>query len=415
MYFLVKAQIPCVYFEKRKRIEKGVGMGRARKIAAGLAALLLLVCVGCVPQAQTGMPYIWLLAPEYESVFIGEGSGLPIGFTDGLLPVKVLREGETTPRLGYIDESGSFAISPQFLQAHSFSNGLAAVSPDDSGLFGFIDLSGRFVIPVIFGGAGAFGREGLAPVCDADSGRWGFIDWTGEWVIGPVYTMAGEFHDGAALVGLEEDQGEVYNYINTEGGLLSGESFLMAYDFNEGLARVWVGDDYKTARAGFLAPDGSLAIEPRFFDVGNFSDGLAYAAEEEGGLYGYIDSTGEYVIPPRFVFGSDFCGGMAEAGIYTDETQSETMGGYIDAEGEWVIAPQFYLTQPFRGGYATVMTLDAFKSGSGTHTVIDRKGTLMLTLNRELSDGVTVSGRLHENLAVARKDGLFGILMLPEV
>ena len=66
-------------------------------------------------------------------------------FSEGLAPV-VVWEGDV-PKWGYIDVSGEMVIRPQFEWAAEFSEGLAAVGTN-SGLFGFIDKTGAFVIPM---------------------------------------------------------------------------------------------------------------------------------------------------------------------------------------------------------------------------------------------------------------------------
>jgi len=66
-------------------------------------------------------------------------------FSEGLAPV-VVWEGDV-PKWGYIDTSGAMVIEPRFEWAAEFSEGLAAVGTN-SGLFGFIDRTGAFVIPM---------------------------------------------------------------------------------------------------------------------------------------------------------------------------------------------------------------------------------------------------------------------------
>ena len=49
-------------------------------------------------------------------------------------------------------------------------------------------------------------------------------------------------------------------------------------------------------RWGFIRPDGSVAIEPRFDVAWDFSHGLALVGID--GKYGYIDSSGSYIWEP---------------------------------------------------------------------------------------------------------------------
>jgi len=86
---------------------------------------------------------------------------------------------------GFIDPTGKMVIPPQFSMVlaslkGSFSEGLAAVQPKENGLWGFIDPTGKMVIPPQFNDASYF-SGGLAPVILPDSSA-GYIDETGEMI-----------------------------------------------------------------------------------------------------------------------------------------------------------------------------------------------------------------------------------------
>jgi outer membrane protein assembly factor BamD (BamD/ComL family) len=129
---------------------------------------------------------------------------------------------------GFIDENGIEVIPLKFDNASPFSEGLAAVnigktyyfvhdSTDNSdrvklkasGKYGYIDKTGKIVIPIKFDAAFPF-SEGLAAVnigmtYDTDdnlktSGKYGFIDKTGKMVIPPIYQSVEKFSGGYAIV-----------------------------------------------------------------------------------------------------------------------------------------------------------------------------------------------------------------------
>jgi hypothetical protein len=77
------------------------------------------------------------------------------------------------------------------------ADGLLSVTVD--GKHGFIDLTGRLVIPPTFDFAWGF-SEGLASAWQ--NGRAGFIDRTGRFVISPRFEYAKAFHEGLAEVKL---------------------------------------------------------------------------------------------------------------------------------------------------------------------------------------------------------------------
>jgi hypothetical protein len=115
--------------------------------------------------------------------------------TDGLALVKHNEKG-----YGYVNRAGKFSIPLQFDDASDFSQGMAAVKKDLH--WGFIDASGNVVIPFQFSKAGNFG-ESIAPVADS-TGLWGYINTTGKWVIAPKFHFANSFENGKAYVQIKE-------------------------------------------------------------------------------------------------------------------------------------------------------------------------------------------------------------------
>lgn len=87
---------------------------------------------------------------------------------------------------GYIDTDGELVLDYQFDDAHSFSEGLAAVEIDADGGFdtatGYIDKDGEVVIDTDFHRALSF-SEGLAPVTRSVSDDWIYIDESGNQVL----------------------------------------------------------------------------------------------------------------------------------------------------------------------------------------------------------------------------------------
>ena len=96
---------------------------------------------------------------------------------------------------GYIDRSGNCVIRPQFDDAASFSEGLAAVEKD--GKHGYVRLDGSIAVPCRFEEACPF-RAGLAAV--KIDGQWKFIDASGQVAIAGPYVDAASFSEGRALV-----------------------------------------------------------------------------------------------------------------------------------------------------------------------------------------------------------------------
>ena len=122
------------------------------------------------------------IAKKYDNVW---------SFSEGLARVKL------NGKWGFIDKSGKEIIPCIYDEAWSSSEGLACV--ELNGKRGFIDKSGKEIIPCIYGLADFF-FEGLARV--ELNGKWGFIDKNGNEVIPCIYDFAYSFYEGLAGVKL---------------------------------------------------------------------------------------------------------------------------------------------------------------------------------------------------------------------
>jgi len=147
---------------------------------------------------------------EYSQTDFRDGRALVrlTGMRFRLNPLRLIR------RYGYIDESGEFAITPQFDEAKPFSDGLAKVWKDDKATY--IDTAGKTVIDVTqYHYTGDF-SEGLAFVAEPveRGGKIGYIDRKGKTAIRPQFDSAGGFHHGLARVTL----GDRWEEYDTPGG-----------------------------------------------------------------------------------------------------------------------------------------------------------------------------------------------------
>lgn len=149
-------------------------------------------------------------------------------FSEGLAPVCL------NGKWGYINLKDQWAISPRFIEARPFSEGLAFVR-SENGETAFIDRTGRIRIKGKFADAGNFG-QGLAPVSLKEG--WVYIDTTGRVSIKGNYSRAKSFSQGLAPVW----DGQ-WGYINRTGKVIIDFVFDKAEEFSEGKA--CVKKDYK--------------------------------------------------------------------------------------------------------------------------------------------------------------------------
>ena len=121
--------------------------------------------------------------------------------------------------------------------------------------------------------------------------KYGFIDKTGKVVIPLIYEFAGDFHEGLACVKNKGD-GKC-GFLDKTGKLAVPCAYYTVSDFQEGLAIV--SKDYKY---GVIDKAGKEVVPCVYYYINNFREGLALAIEEieEDGKIGYIDETGNLVI-----------------------------------------------------------------------------------------------------------------------
>lgn len=62
---------------------------------------------------------------------------------------------------------------------------------------------------------------------------------------------------------------------------------------------------------GFRDLTGTVVIQPKFAEAGDFSWGLARVKPDAKGVWGYIDASGDITIPPQYDGASDFVDGVA--------------------------------------------------------------------------------------------------------
>jgi hypothetical protein len=212
-------------------------------------------------------------------------------YTGSLFPI---HQKDGTITLGYMDKTGKIVIKqPLFKGIGKFSEGLACVMIDNK--WGYINKTGKYVVKSQFVEAWSF-TEGLAAVkIGGENGKWGFIDKTGQIVISPQFDWAGVFSEELATIIIDYKRG----YINKIGQIVIIPQFDEVSGFSEGLSGVKiVGKDGKW---GYINKTGQIVITPQFDTADKFSGGLASVRignNLQTAKYGYIDKTGKYIWGP---------------------------------------------------------------------------------------------------------------------
>jgi hypothetical protein len=127
---------------------------------------------------------------------------------------------------------------------------------------------------------------------------------------------------------------------------------------------------------GYIDTTGNMAIEPKFDEAYRFSEGLALVKVE--GKYGFINPKGEMVIQPIYDRAWDFHEGLSTVSV-------NSKLGFIDKTGKIVIAPSFTNTGFFSNGLVSVKIGDKYG-------FIDQTGKMVITptynLVRGFSEGL---------------------------
>jgi hypothetical protein len=247
-----------------------------------------------------------------------------------------------------------------------------SVLPDDS--LGYIEASGEVVITPQFVCAEPF-QDGIARVATKERAGTGFLGLDGKYVFEPQFDSAANFEEGFAIV----EDGGFYGVIHRRGGFTVQPRYDYIWNFSEGLARVLVGE-----KIGFISGSGELVIDPVFDAAGKFSEGLAPVCIKHD--WGYIDNSGAFIIEPMYYDANLFSKGEAEVHdwdsdepFWIDTTgnrvasrahQGEELSeirdglaricqdgqwGFRDSSGNIIVAPIFREAGAFSNGLARVM------------------------------------------------------------
>ena len=263
---------------------------------------------------------------------------------------------------GFVDKRGEIIVEPKYKDANIFYEGLAAVG--DGKKYGFINIKGDTVIPLIFDDIFLGFSKGLSDVTRNDS--CGYIDKKGKTVIQFKYETCYPFlsdhatvetFDGKTL--LINKQGQHFQYdkekhnnirlwaLNTYPGSFQTESgrgrvnekgdtivppiYSSVSNFIEGRSVVELNKLW-----GVYDDKGKLLVKPQYENLMHFSEGLA--AFKLNDKWGYIDKQGKVVIKNTYEYVGQFLNGLAYV-----EVKGQV--GFIDKKGRTVIEPRFEINR----------------------------------------------------------------------
>jgi hypothetical protein len=239
-----------------------------------------------------------------------------------------------------------------------------------------------------------------APYPERDaSGRFGFKDEKSEWLVKPQFAHADTFYEGRAVVELKRNSSNtatICTYVKLNGQLLKTQ-FQTCSAFQHGVAFVvdtdgvnqiinregdplidntqsadWghatasISDglialyDQESRKTGYANAHGEWVIQPKFAQAFEFREGLAAVRLAENGLVGFINKTGQLIIPFRYgaVFGEPPVFSEGRALVSKKDLSPKTnldppdRVGFIDRTGHWIVPARFTDGKNFESGLA---------------------------------------------------------------
>ena len=268
--------------------------------------------------------------------------------------------------------------------------GIAAFRFHD--LWGVINVSDNTTASPYWESIGSYNGLGLAQVA---KGSWfGYIDARGNVVVPCEYAAVSDFRGKLCMVASKSYDNYLFGLVDSDGNIVSepqwrtlGTSKNYAWDktynnvsiyapvFSDGKIKVQDEDGLW----GFIDESGELVGEVRWTEIQDFSENLAVVCEN--GQYGFIDRDGKVVIEPQYLAARSFHEGLAAV-------QTSDGWQYIDPENRVVIPPLYREAEDFHGGRA-----DVFLPGTGWQ-IIDKTGGLVYFITNDIKaayrDGVSL-------------------------
>ncbi len=222
--------------------------------------------------------------------------------------------------------------------------------------------------------------------------RIGFVNDKGEVIIEPIYesrkSSKCNFKDGVAWVRMPKQ--ERYFLIDKTGTRISDKSYEKVGSFNEGMCAV-----YDNLNMGFVNTKGEEIIPLKYTGDPWFYEGLVCLclADAELGKYGFMDKTGELVIPFQYnqagysgfqngecrvmingktnlinktgelVFTPTLVNNMEgfSCGLAKAFTTPDRKGyGFFNRNNEWVVKPIYNKATSFENGLSVVSLSDQY-------------------------------------------------------
>lgn len=313
----------------------------------------------------------------------------------------------------YIDVSGDELTMDSYMVLGEMVDGYAVVKSSNTNYdtAGLINDNGDLIIPCNFNELW-LPTDGMIRV-RSSNGLIGFHNLNGTLAVPYFYASATDFNSGRAVVSNTSGWNHV---IDKQGNTIIASTKDIIFEYYNGVARY---RDDSTGFYGLLDRDGNEIIGPVYYSMGEFGSGRAVVSV--GVLYGYIDTTGELVIPMTYKYAYAFRENIPFA-IVKDRYEY----GIIGIDGRFAIPAEYDNTAETEDGFFFYDEMDAvdllYVDGGLTYQYMDNLGntfTMVYDNGWNVYDGDTLvvdngydfienESHHHEYWVVTRdgKDGL---------
>lgn len=321
---------------------------------------------------------------------------------------------------GFCTINKKIVIDCEFDKVSRFTEGLAKVKRN--GKWGFVNSTGNIIISIVYDDVNSF-NEGFAAVFKSENG-WSFID-TNSNAIFSNFDYITDFNDGIApilikkrIIYIDKNGSQINSlksvpFDRSPGGVEMGNRDLSkCYKFSEGLVLAFFGSHF-----GFYDKNGNMKIPLIYDQADSFSNGVAQVGSNYGGdrnhaKAGYIDHSGNFVIPQKYLF-------VYRNGYHFSEELELVMKGYHKDYG-YLVADRFFInkkddviippTEYDENGYRKYLYISNFSDGRALVSKNFRHGFIDINGNLIIGCDFEKASPFSEGLSRVRSNSKYGFI-----
>ena len=231
-------------------------------------------------------------------------------------------------KYGVVSEKGAVILPLKYSNINSNKNGYTVKLNEKAGLF---NSEGKEIIPISYHWVYTSKIDDNIPiVAELNDNNAGYINTKNEWVIPPTYLYAFAFQQGVARV----KKGRNYMYINLKGEpvIQDFDNYVIQNYVIEPSDNTYIVGVRKECKYMVYDLNGNLLDTYDGF-INNWS-GNAIFGVKKGGKWGYIDGYGKVIVPFEYEEVNNFSEGLASV-------RKDGKWGYINPKNEIVIPIEF--------------------------------------------------------------------------